>query len=216
MESERHKSVRSAPTSWSSSPSALSSVPILPHLQQAPDLACPSFPGCAELGFRAGRAPRPHGAGWRSHGFNLPSGHGDDVMPPSAAGCDSAATKALSKRWPLCLVGGFILCECCFAFYVFKGELKLLPFPELLCVCPVNHCWAGGTRKCFPAVARALGSELGSEGPRPKEREGGRFAQPRQERSPRAEPAEGRGPHTPVTPRGCPQQSRAAAPAAMW
>lgn len=47
-----------------------------------------------------------------------------------------------------------------------------------MCVRPVNHCWARGTRKCFPAVARALGSRLGGEGPRPK-RGGGRFAQPR-------------------------------------
>lgn len=121
-------------------------------------------------------------------------------------GCDSTVTKALSKYWLFCLVGGFILCERCFALYFFSSELKLLPFPELLCVCPVNHCRAGGTRKCFPAVARALGYRLGTEGPRPKQGEGGRFAQPRQRRPPGAEPAGGRGTSHP---RGCPQERQA-------
>lgn len=112
-------------------------------------------------------------------------------------GCDSTVTKALAKCSLFRLVGRFILCECCFAFDVCSGELKLLPFLELLCVCPVNHCWARSTRKCFPAVARALGSRLGSEGPRPK-RGGGRFAQPRP----------GCPPMSTSHPRGCPQQAR--------
>lgn len=80
----------------------------------------------------------------------------------------------MPKCWVFCLLGWFILSVCCFSFFpVFYGKLELLPFPALLCVCPVNHCWAWarGTRKPFPAVAMALSSGSGFESPR-LEREG--------------------------------------------